>query len=92
MQDTVALLPFADITLENDDEVAAELEGMVRRRLHGRLSSFYVDVTEEGLILRGSAPSYYIKQLVQHAVMSESFLPIHANEIEVTESLRRRIH
>jgi len=41
-------------------------------------------VTDGGLILRGRCRTYYVKQLVQHAVMEASDRPILANEIEVT--------
>jgi hypothetical protein len=92
MQGSVALLSYIDDSPEADEEIATHLEVAVWRRLRGRISSLRIDVSEGGLILRGSAPSYYVKQLVQHAVMSESILPIHANDIEVSEPLRRRIH
>jgi hypothetical protein len=35
------------------------------------------------VILKGRAPTYYAKQLAQHAVMQIAEYRIHANEIEV---------
>jgi len=60
-----------------------QLEEAVRRRINGRLRRFQLVVTENGLVLRGRAPSYYAKQLAQQAVMAETDFPIFANEIEV---------
>ena len=40
-------------------------------------------VSSKGLVLLGSAHTYYIKQLVQQAVMAATSEPILANEIEV---------
>jgi hypothetical protein len=39
---------------------------------------------EDGFVLQGRAPTYYAKQLAQHAVMEASDVPIKANEIEVS--------
>jgi hypothetical protein len=40
-------------------------------------------VTDRGLILRGRARCYHIKELAQHAVMQATQLPILINRIEV---------
>jgi hypothetical protein len=61
-----------------------ELEARVIRRLRGQVREFQLVVTDGGLILRGRCRTYYVKQLVQHAVMEDSDRPILANEIEVT--------
>jgi hypothetical protein len=37
-----------------------------------------------GLVIQGRTRTYYAKQLVQHAVMSATTIPILANEIEVS--------
>lgn len=66
------------------------LEEEVAARLHGRMRNLRIYSTETGLILRGIAPSYYIKQLAQHAVMAESLIPIEANEIAVAREAIRR--
>lgn len=64
---------------------ADQLEALIQRRLLGRVSvrQFRVLVEEQGLVLQGCAPTYYAKQLAQHAAMEVSGLPILANEIEV---------
>jgi Universal stress protein family len=60
-----------------------ELEELVRDSVGGRLREFRLVVADSGLILQGRAPTYYGKQLAQHAVMQATCLPILANEIEV---------
>jgi hypothetical protein len=55
----------------------------VRRLLHGRLERFGLDHCDEGLILVGRAPTFYVKQLAQHAVKRLTRVPIVRNEIEV---------
>lgn len=62
-----------------------QLEALIRRRLLGRawVRGFRVLVQEQGLVLQGCAPTYYAKQLAQHAAMEVTRLPILANEIEV---------
>lgn len=60
-----------------------QLEVQIARRLNGRLRGLQLVVQGRGLILRGHAPNYYVKQLAQHEVMAATSLPILANEIEV---------
>lgn len=64
---------------------ADQLEALIQRHLLGRvrLRRFRVLVQEQGLVLQGRAPTYYAKQIAQHAAMEVSGLPILANEIEV---------
>ncbi len=64
---------------------AEQLEVLIQRRLLGRvtLRRFRVLVQERGLVLQGCAPTYYAKQLAQHAAMEVGGLPILTNEIEV---------
>jgi len=59
--------------------VVAEVE----RELRGRLSEFRVSADGEGLVLSGTAPSFYVKQLAQHAVRRLTPLRIVRNDIEV---------
>ena len=40
----------------------------VDRQLRGRLREFRISPDGEGLVLAGIAPSFYVKQLAQHAV------------------------
>ncbi len=51
--------------------------------LRGRLHNVKLAVREGGVVIRGTASSYYVKQLAQHAVMQRISLPIAANEIVV---------
>ena len=64
---------------------ADQLETIIERRLlgHVRVQRFRVLVQKQGLVLQGCAPTYYAKQLAQHAAMEVGGLPILANEIEV---------
>ena len=66
---------------ERDTE--ALLEARVCARLGRRVRGLQVLVQEAGVVLRGRAPTYYAKQLAQHALMAVSDLPIVANAIEV---------
>jgi hypothetical protein len=61
----------------------ADLETNIRSRLGRQVADFRLVEADGGLILRGRTASYYAKQLVQHAVMKGTRLPIRANEIEV---------
>ena len=64
-------------------EQTASLEARVQHQLSGRIHDLRVVVRENGLVLQGYVPTYYAKQLAQHALMEASPLPIRANEIEV---------
>jgi hypothetical protein len=61
----------------------AHLEAVVRQRVSGLVRSLHIVVEENGLVLNGSARTYYAKQLAQHAAMNACPLPIRANRIEV---------
>jgi hypothetical protein len=63
---------------------AAALEDQVRRRLGGQVRDFRLVVSANGVVLRGSVPSYYVKQLAQHMIMGAMGLTVLANEIEVS--------
>ena len=65
-------------------EELTELEHHIRRQLAGRVRAFRLDIGKEGLVLRGHALTYYVKQLAQHSVMAIISVPIQANEIEVS--------
>jgi hypothetical protein len=66
------------------ERTVGQIEAYVRHRLAGRVRDFRVLIRDRGLVLRGRAPTYYVKQLAQHAVMERVGLPILANEIEVS--------
>jgi hypothetical protein len=61
-----------------------QLENRVQGRLSGRVRNLRLFRHDCGIVLRGFARTYYAKQLAQHAVMTETHLPIFANEIEVS--------
>jgi hypothetical protein len=65
-------------------EEVAQLEAHAQNQLSGRVRNLRLDVQDNGLILRGQAHTYYTKQLAQHVVMELTWLPIQANEIEVS--------
>ena len=58
----------------------------IDRQLRGRLRQFNIGHADQGLVLSGAAPSFYVKQLAQHAVGRLTRLPIVRNEIQVLES------
>lgn len=61
---------------------AAAVEEHVRRRVWGQVSDLRLEDREGAILLRGHAPTYYVKQLAQHAVL-ESGRRLAANEIDV---------
>jgi hypothetical protein len=69
------------------DPKSAEIDRLAAdtaEKLRGRLSGLRLELHAGGVILRGTAQSFYAKQLAQHAVMTSTELPIVRNEIEVT--------
>jgi hypothetical protein len=72
---------------KNDHRTAVELavlEEHIRCQLAGRVRDLNLMVTDQGLVLRGHAHTYYAKQLAQQAVLAASSTPIVANEIDVS--------
>jgi hypothetical protein len=74
-------------TLEWKPDLAAVdldcLESHVQCRLGARVRQLRLCWRDGGLVLHGLAPTYYAKQLAQHALMAATKQPIRANEIEV---------
>jgi hypothetical protein len=70
-------------TLEPISNHEAQLEGLVNRRLGGRILDLRIVVRPNGLILKGRTSTYHAKQLAQHAAMDMGGLPILANDIDV---------
>jgi hypothetical protein len=66
--------------VEEIDRLVAEMGQMLR----GRLIGLRIELWGGGVVIRGTARSFYAKQLAQHAVMRSTNLPILRNEIEVT--------
>jgi len=60
-----------------------ELESRLRSEFNGRVRGMRLLMRDGGLVLRGRARSFYVKQLAQHLLMRTTSLPILANEIEV---------
>jgi hypothetical protein len=61
-----------------------ELQARLRLQLHGQVQELRLLFRENGLVLHGSARTYYAKQLAQHAAMKATRLRIVANQIEVS--------
>lgn len=73
--------------MTEQDQKAAEIGRLAAdtaEKLRGRLSGLRLELDGGGVVLRGTARSFYAKQLAQHAVMTGTALPIVSNEIEVT--------
>jgi hypothetical protein len=66
-----------------NSEEEARLEIHIQVRLSGRVRGLRVVRRDNGFVLQGRTPTYYAKQLVLHAAMQVTALPILANEIEV---------
>ncbi len=58
----------------------------VEERLGRRVRDFQLKFEHPGLVLHGRCGTYYVKQLVQHAVLEIASLPIAANRIDVVKS------
>ncbi len=65
-------------------EKETQLETLLQARLGSRVRHVRVVCRNNGVILQGSAHTYYAKQLAQHLVMEITDLPILANEIKVS--------
>ena len=70
---------------EKPSEKEMRLETHIKSRLGSRVRHVRVVCRNDGVILQGSAHTYYAKQLAQHSVMEITELPILANEIDVLE-------
>lgn len=64
-------------------DVVARLAAQAAEKLRGRLSGLRLELHGGGIIIRGTARSFYAKQLALHAVMTGTHLPVVRNEIEV---------
>lgn len=71
---------------ERDPAIAADIDRLAAvtgRKLRGRLSGLRIELQGGGVVLRGTASSFYAKQLALHAVMTGTRLPVVRNEIRV---------
>ena len=73
---------FPDVVLASPAELE-RLEALVRERVSRRVRNLRLACSDGGLVLRGQAPSFYVKQMAQQAVMEATDMPILANKIEV---------
>jgi hypothetical protein len=62
---------------------AEQAEVMLRQQLGGKIRELHVVLRPEGVVLQGSAVSYYGKQLAQHFAHQLIGRPVLANEIAV---------
>ena len=80
MNQSIAVGDSQSRTFLSLDQLEVRLQG----KLGGRIRDLHLLFQECGIILRGFAQTFYAKQLAQHTLMSETRLPILANEIEVS--------
>lgn len=66
------------------------LEMHIQARLSGRVRGLRVVRRDGGFVLQGRTPTYYAKQLVLHAAMQATALPILGDEIEVGHAQEER--
>jgi len=57
-------------TLEEAEELATSIEQAVQRETGRGVADLTVEVSSQGILLRGRCTTYYTKQLAQHAAMS----------------------
>jgi hypothetical protein len=60
-----------------------QIEAELQRRLGGLVSDLRVVMRGQGLALQGRCRTHHARQIVQHAAMELTHLPILANEIRV---------
>jgi hypothetical protein len=68
---------------DTSSEEEARVEMCIQARLSGRVHGLRVVRRDNGFVLQGRTATYYAKQLVLHAAMQATDLPILADEIEV---------
>ena len=70
-------------TLEEAEELAASIEQAVQRETGRGVADLMVEVSPQGILLRGRCSTYYTKQLAQHAAMNTPGGDRLINSIEV---------
>ena len=71
-------------TLEEAEELATSIEQAVQRETGRGVANLTVEVSPEGILLKGRCTTYYTKQLAQHAAMSMPGGERLINSIEVS--------
>jgi len=66
------------------EQLATSIRRAVQRETNGAIRNLSVEIESETVFLRGHCPSYYHKQLAQHAAMCMPGSRRLANEIEVS--------
>ena len=56
------------MTTSEPTDLRQELEQRLRARLGNRLRNLEIRLSDEGVTLNGTAPTYHVKQLAQHSV------------------------
>ncbi|MGA2068570.1 MAG: BON domain-containing protein [Thermoguttaceae bacterium] len=64
------LIAIVPETLAEAEELAASIEQAVHRETGGAVRNLSVEIGREEILLRGSCPSFYCKQLAQTAAMA----------------------
>jgi hypothetical protein len=67
--------------IRSEEEIWLEMH--IQARLSGRVRGIRVVRRDNGFVLQGQTPTYYAKQLVLHAAMQATTIPILVDEIEV---------
>lgn len=80
-RELAAVLPE---TLEEAEELAASIEQAVQRETGWGVADLTVEVSPQGVLLKGRCTTYYTKQLAQHAAMSVPGGDRLINSIEVS--------
>ena len=75
--------PAEELALTVDLE---QLEADLRARFCGRIHELRIVLEGAGLVLHGRTHSYYVKQLVQHALLTAGAGPVARNRIEVVHA------
>ena len=71
-------------TLAEAERLAASIERAVQRETRGGVRNLSVEVNRQGVFLKGRCPTYYLKQLAQHAAMGIPGGDRLTNQIEVS--------
>lgn len=72
-----------DTSATRTDSLSQRVERIVRLRTASRVHNLQVDVQGTDVILRGVAPTYYVKQLATHAALDEIDQRTLTNDIDV---------
>lgn len=64
-------------------KVAERIEGLVQRRTGCQIRDLHVEVYPGRVVISGRAPTYYAKQLAQHAAMDVAGQNVLQIDIEV---------